>query len=168
MISIRKTYLLGFVIVSLLLLTSAYLQVYEGVIPCPLCSLQRLTFGLFGVLSLIGIFLHTKLWGRISVNLLSFITSITGILLAGRQVWMQHFPTAANNTECGVGLQYLLQALPLNQVMQKVLYEGGVECTKRGWEFLHLNMAEWALVWFMLLLLLTMYLFLKEFKWENR
>lgn len=164
--SIRLAYFFGFLAVCLLLLTSVYLQMFEGVIPCPLCALQRLTFGLLGILLLVGILLHTKFWARMLINFLTASTAILGIFLAGRQIWMQHFPFTGN-TECGVSLQYMVEAFPLNQVLQKILFEGSAECTKRGWEFLHLNMAEWSLVWFLLFLLLALYLFLKEFKWHH-
>lgn len=163
MLSIRKTYLLGFIMVSALLLTSAYLQFYQGIVPCPLCSLQRLTFAMCGFLFLLGVFLHSQFWGRLLINMLALITSVIGILLASRQVWIQHFPSN-NTSECGVSLQYMLQVLPLNQVVQKILFDGSVECTQRGWEFLSLNMAEWAIIWFSLLLFLTVFLFFKEFK----
>lgn len=166
MMSIRSTYLLGFILVCLLLLTSVYLQVFDGILPCPLCSLQRLAFSLLGILFLIGILIHSKLWGRITINALCTITSVLGIFLAGRQVWMQHFPYTGSN-ECGVSLQYMLEAFPINQVLQKILFEGSAECTKRGWEFLHLNMAEWGLAWFLFFLLMSLYLFMREVKWHH-
>lgn len=160
--STRITYALGFVAIIVLLLTSVYLQLFEGFIPCPLCILQRDSLGLLGVLFLIGIFLHAKRFGRLTINFLAILISILGIFLAGRQVWLQHFPSG-DSTECGVSLQYMMQALPLSEVMQKI-FEGSAECTQRGWEFLYLNMAEWALVWFVGFLFLTMYLFMKEVK----
>lgn len=164
--SIRLAYFFGFLVICFLLLTSVYLQMYAEFIPCPLCVLQRLTFGLIGVLLLIGMLFHKKFWGRMVIHFFIALSSVVGIFLAGRQVWMQHLPSV-NPAECGVSLQYMLQALPLNQVLQKVLFEGSTECTKRGWEFLYLNMAEWALVWFVLFLLLALYGFLKEFRWNH-
>lgn len=164
---IRLTYVVGFMIIVLLLSASVYLQMFDGFAPCPLCTLQRLTFLLLGFWFLFGIFLHAKRWGRIFINVLSILTAIIGIMLAGRQIWLQHtIPT--NSNECIASLQYMLEVLPLNQVIQKVLLEGGAECTKRGWEFLHLNMAEWALIWFSVLLLMIISIVLKEFKRTQR
>lgn len=159
--STRLTYLLGFVVICALLLTSAYLQIFDGFTPCPLCSLQRISFGLLGILFFIGLFVSSKVWGRMTVNVLCLMASILGILLAGRQVWLQNFPSDDGN-ECGVSLQYMMQVLPFNEMMQKIL-SGTAECAKSGWEFFHLNMAEWSLIWFILFLLLSFYLFLKEF-----
>src|SRR6516165_1339554 len=137
--SIRSTYFLGFIAIGILLSTSVDLQLFEGIIPCPLCTLPRLSFGLLGVWFLIGIILHAKRGARLFINSLCGLTSIIGIFLAGRQIWLQHFPSP-NNSECGAGLQYMMQILPVNQVMQKI-FEGSAECSQRGWEFLHLNMA---------------------------
>lgn len=162
---IRLAYFLGFLAVCFLLLTSVYLQVFEGAVPCPLCALQRVIFVSLGMILLVGVVLHSRFWGRIVVNLLTATMSLLGILLAGRQIWMQYFPMVGN-TECGVSLQYMLEVFPLHQALQKILFEGSTECTQRGWEFLHLNMAEWSLVWFILFLLLAVYAFLKEFKWH--
>lgn len=163
--SMRLIYVLLFIIICALLLTSVYLQFFDHFIPCPLCVLQRLTFAVLGLLFFIGIFLHTKLFGRFVLNVLALVTSSLGIFLAGRQVWLQHFPLSSN-VECGVSLQYMMQVLPLNQVLQKVL-EGSAECTERGLEFLYLNMAEWSLLWFILFFLLTLYWVLVALKRKN-
>ncbi len=163
--TIRSTYIFGFVTISVLLLISLYLQFFEGIMPCPLCTLQRLSFGLLGIWFLIGILLNTKRKGRVLINFLCGITSMLGIFLAGRQVWLQHFPSP-DNTECGVSIQYMMQVLPMNQVLEKI-FAGSTECTLRGWEFLHINMAEWALIWFIGFFILTLCLFCEELHWNK-
>lgn len=160
--TIRSTYFLGFVAVCALLLTSIGLQVFAGVMPCPLCTLQRFTFGLLGLLFICGLIFYSKFWSRVFINVLCGFTSILGMVLAGRQVYLQHFPPA-DSSECGVSLQYMMQVLPMNEVLRKV-FSGSAECTTRGWEFLHLNMAEWALLWFIVFFILTICLFLEEIK----
>jgi disulfide bond formation protein DsbB len=160
--SIRLTYFIGLILVCLILATSVSLQIFDGILPCPLCTLQRLCFALIGLFCLIGIILHKKRWGRFLINSLSSLTAILGIVLAGRQVWLQQFH-AADGGECGVSLQYMFRVLPLNEVMQKI-FAGSAECSQRGIAFLSLNMAEWALLCFLGFLLLIGYLVLKEFK----
>lgn len=163
--TIRSTYLIGLIIVSTLLLTSFYFQFVEGFIPCPLCTLQRISFGLLGILFLVGILTYAKRPIRILINTLCMLTSMLGIFLAGRQVWLQNFPSP-DNSECGVSIQYMMQVLPLNEVAQKI-FAGSAECTQRGWEFLHLNMAEWTLIWFIGFLIMTLCVFAEEFKWTQ-
>lgn len=164
--SIRSTYLLGFVLASLLLFISIYLQFVDGILPCPLCAFQRATFGLLGVIFLIGIFTYKISILRFFMNGLAILTAVLGIILAGRQIWLQHFPPG--NNECGVSLEYMLATFPINEVIKKIFFEGSAECTQRGWEFLYLNMAEWSLIWFVILFVLSTMLFLKEFKTNNR
>jgi disulfide bond formation protein DsbB len=160
MAAMRKYYGLGFVLVSMLLFTSLYLQFYDGFQPCPLCTLQRFAFVLLGVFYLIGLICYR--WGflRITSSVLALLSTIIGLALAGRQIWLQHFPSASG-TECGVSLQYMLQALPINEVAQRI-FQGTAECSTRGWEFLTLNMAEWSLVWFVIFFLLSAYLVKKR------
>jgi len=158
--SIRLTYFLSFIIISAILLTSIYFQVVDGIMPCPLCTLQRLTFGLLGILFLIGLITHRKTCLRKLINSLCGLVALLGVFLAGRQVWLQHFPST-DTSECGVSLQYMMQVLPMNEVIQKI-FTGSAECTQRGWEFLQLNMAEWALMFFIGFTLLAIGLLIKD------
>lgn len=158
--STRTIYSLGLVVVFVILLSSLYFQFYDGFEPCPLCTLQRLTFFLLGIVFLFGIFLYKHSLSKYIINVLVMITSILGIFFAGRQVWLQHFPSSGSS-ECGVSLQYMLQVLPVNEAIQKI-FEGTAECAQRTWHFLYLTMAEWALIWFILFFLLGLYLLLKK------
>lgn len=162
----RLSYVIGFLIICTLLTTSVYLQFFKGMQPCPLCALQRVCFGLLGIWFALGIVLYARHAWRLTINLLCGITSVLGLFFAGRQIWLQNYPPL-NAGECGVSLQYLYKALPFNQLVQKI-FEGSAECTERGWEFLHLNMAEWAFTWFVLFILLSAVLLLEEFRWNHK
>ncbi len=158
--SIRSHYIFGLIIITALLSTSLYLQFYDGFMPCPLCTLQRVTFFFLGILFILGIFLHAQRWGRLIINLFTLCVSSAGILFAGRQVWLQHFPPT-DTSECGVSLHYMLQVLPVNEVVRKI-FSGSAECTQIGWKFLSLSMAEWTMAWFILFFLLSFYLLMKK------
>ena len=164
--SIRSTYLFSLIVICVLLFTSVYFQLVDGILPCPLCTLQRITFGMLGILFLIGILANSKPKLRLMTNLCCWLFSIIGMLLAGRQVWLQNFPSI-DSGECGVSIQYMLQVLPVHQVIQKI-FSGGTECTQRGWEFLHLNMAEWALIWFIGFFIITLCVFFEEMRWKHK
>jgi protein dithiol:quinone oxidoreductase len=69
-----------------------------------------------------------------------------GAALAGRQVWLQSLPKD-QVPACGMGLDYMLDTLPFTDVLRKVL-EGSGECAEKSWEFLHLSIAGWTLVFF--------------------
>jgi disulfide bond formation protein DsbB len=74
--------------------------------------------------------------------------SVLGAAIATRHVWLQNLPKD-RVPECGPGLDYLLNRLPLAQVLEKVL-QGSGECAEAGWRFLGLTIAGWSLAWFVL------------------
>lgn len=157
--STRMLYLFGFILVAGLLTFSVYLQVFQGFIPCPLCSLQRIAFGVLGILFLAGLFLYKHKLARLFIHSFGVLMSLAGILLAGRQIWLQHYP--ADSAECGVSLQYMMQVLPWHEVAQKV-FMGTAECAERSWEFLSIDMAEWSFIWFCFFLIMMLYLLIKR------
>lgn len=144
--SIRSTYLLSFLSITALLLFSLYLQFYGGFVPCPLCTLQRLSFAAIGLLSIVGYLVFNYRQLEFLVRSICILLTIVGMSLAVRQAWLQYFPHP-NTNECGVSLQYMLQVLPLDEVARKI-FAGTAECSLKSWEFLSLGMPEWATIWF--------------------
>ena len=147
-LSERSTYLLSFLLTAGLLGITFYLQKFDGFIPCPLCILQRITLGSLYVIFLLAWLLGTKKIVSFVFALLASLISLLGILLSGRQVWLQHLPKD-KNAGCGVSLQYLMHALPFKEVVAKVM-QGTAECSEKGWEFLNLSLASWSLIWFVI------------------
>jgi disulfide bond formation protein DsbB len=74
------------------------------------------------------------------------IIGCAGAGFAARQVWLQSLPKD-QVPACGMGLDYMLDTLPFTDVLRKVL-EGSGECAEKSWEFLHLSIAGWTLVFF--------------------
>ena len=62
---------------------------------------------------------------------------------------------------CGPGLDYLRELLPLGGVIRTVLTGSG-ECARVDWTLFGLSMAEWGLVWFVLLALWALCLLLRR------
>lgn len=144
--SIRVLFFAIFITVIALLGFGFYLELYQGFQPCPLCNLQRLCFMVIAVCTLLGALLHRR---RFMARVLSVFTGIFALFGAGfalRQTWIQVFPSA-DLTECGVSVQYMMQVLPWHEVAKKIL-SGSAECSQRTWEFLSLSMAEWSLICF--------------------
>jgi disulfide bond formation protein DsbB len=142
----RATYFIGFILTLGLLAVTFYLQKFDGFIPCPLCILQRVTFIGLGIFFFLGWTFSARKLISALFGILAFLVSLLGILLSGRQVWLQHLPPD-KNADCSVSLQYLMHALPFDQVIAKIM-QGTAECSQKGWEFLSLSMAEWSLIWF--------------------
>ena len=113
------SYFIAFAIVLILLAGANYLQFYVGVNPCPLCILQRIVMGALGLIFLLGTIINFKSCARISLGLLGLLTSLLGILLSGRQAWLQHLPKNLSSN-CDVSLNYMLKVLPFNEVAKKI------------------------------------------------
>lgn len=161
-ISQRSAYFLGFLAVIALLGTVAYLQAFKGFEPCPLCILQRFALMLLGVVFFFGMLIKLKKPGHFFIGLLAFVFSTLGAFFAGRQVWLQHLPPN-QNAGCGASLDYMLQVLPLREVLKKVL-EGSTECSQVGLEFLHLSLAGWSLVCFCIFILMSLWQLCRTFR----
>jgi disulfide bond formation protein DsbB len=163
--STRDTYFGAFLTTIILLGVTFYLQKYDGFVPCPLCILQRFALGILGLGFLSGWIFYSKKSTTLIICTLSTAFALAGIFLSGRQVWLQHLPPD-KNADCGVSLQYLINALPFDQVIAKVM-RGTAECSQKGWEFLHMSLAEWSLICFLGFLLVCLYQ-LKEVVFRNR
>jgi len=150
--SIRLTYLIGFILIITLLLTATALEVYLKIHPCPLCSLQRVTMGILGILFFLGMILRLNKMGYLILGCLEILTSITGILLSGRQVWLQHVPPQGLG-ECGISLMYTFKIFPFLDAIKHV-WRGGTECSQDGWIFLNLSLAGWSMIWFCIFFIL--------------
>ncbi len=144
---IRFGYFLGFLLIVLLLGLAEYLEIYKGMVPCPLCMMQRMVLIFLAVVFFVGMIFRMKRPGLFTVGLLALLTCISGILLSGRQAWLQHTPTT-NLGECGASLGYMFQTLPLMEALKHV-WTGGIECSQQGWAFMNLSLAEWSLLGFL-------------------
>lgn len=138
---------LGFVICSLLLTYAYYLEFYQNLQPCPLCTLQRLAFAVLGFVFLIAAVHNPWRWGGKIYAALIALTAGIGAGIAGRHVWLQiRQPEEA--VVCLPGLDYLLKAFPFTEALHLVLFESG-DCSGIDWTFLGLSMPTWTLLAFL-------------------
>ena len=112
--------------------------------PCPLCILQRVAVMVVGALFLVA-FLHNPAdRGARVYGALIDLAAVAGIFIAARHVWIIAQP-AGTVAECGASLDYMMDVLPLHEVLGKVL-SGSGECAKVTWRFLGLSMPAWVLM----------------------
>ena len=133
-----------------------YLEHFKGLQPCPLCVFQRVGLMAMGLFAFIGLVHNPKntIVKRIYAGLASLgILWSTGV--AARHVWIQHLPPS-EVPSCGPGLNYLVDVLPLKEVLSQVLTGSG-ECAKIDWTFLGQSMPVWSLVFFSFLLLVCLW-----------
>jgi len=145
----RLGYLAGFLMSGGLIAYALYLQHYEYQNPCPLCILQRVVYIVLMVVFLIGALHGPRRTGVYVYSALLTVVSLVGAGIATRHVWLQHLPKD-KVPECGPGLNYMLDRFPLVEAFAKI-FRGSGECAEVGWKLLGLSVAEWSLVWFILL-----------------
>jgi disulfide bond formation protein DsbB len=145
----RAGNLVGFAICAALLGYAHYSQHVLGLEPCPLCILQRIAVLATG-LAFLGAALHRAArTGAVAWAALIALTAAIGAAIAARHVWITTQPPGSV-AECGASLDYMLEVLPLREVLAKVLTGSG-ECGKIDWRFLGLSMPVWVLGWLLAL-----------------
>jgi protein dithiol:quinone oxidoreductase len=149
----RIAYFLAFFVCATLICAALYLQYVEGLEPCPLCVFQRICVIIMGIIFLAAGFHHPGRFGATVYALLQLLAGGAGIAFAARQVWLQSLPPDQVPT-CSMGLNYMLDTLPFTDVLKKV-FEGSGECAEKSWEFLHLSLAAWMLVFFIAIIATT-------------
>lgn len=146
---------------ALLAIAYFYFQKQLGLPPCPLCMFQRACLVGVGFFCLLGIIIRPK---KVGAKLLAFgatISTVLGLGIAGRQVWLQHLPKD-QVPECGPDLAFMLDSFPLVETIQTV-FSGSGECAEVQWQFIGLSMPEWMIIVFTLMLIICLrLLFTKE------
>lgn len=146
--SFRAQFALGAVLCAALLGYALYVQHGMFMMPCPLCILQRVAFAAMGVFFLAGAVVGPRpAWLRKLVSVLVAASSATG---AGIAIWhlrMQHLPASEVPSCSGMDLGYMLDAFPLQKVIEKV-FTGSGECAVVDWTFLGVSMPGWTLIWY--------------------
>jgi len=121
-----------------------YAEHILGLEPCPMCIFQRLSTILLGLIFLIGSFPIASRSSRLIIGLLISLTSLSGILVASRHVWLQNLPSE-KVPGCGPGLDFMVENFPLSDVFEMVL-SGSGECANVDWSLLGLSMPAWVII----------------------
>ena len=143
-LSVRTHSFLGFCACFLLMSYALYAEHILGLEPCPMCIFQRISTMLLGLIFLIGSFPITSRLSRRIIGLLISLTSLSGILVASRHVWLQNLPPE-KVPGCGPGLDFMVENFPLADVFEMV-FSGSGECANVDWSLLGLSMPSWVII----------------------
>lgn len=132
---------LGFLACVALMAYALYAEHVLGLEPCPLCIFQRIAVIALGVLFLAAAIHNPARTGTRIYGALQLLAVIGGLSIVGRHVWIQAQPPGTV-AACGAGLDYLMEIMPLTEVITKVLTGSG-ECGSVDWTFLGLSMPWW-------------------------
>lgn len=147
----ERRYLVLLGIICLALIGGAlYMQVVLEEAPCPLCILQRYALLLIAIFAFIGAAMSTR--RSLTVfEVLVVLAALGGVAAAGHHVYTQFYPAVS----CGVDvLQPIVDGLPLAKVFPLVFQVDGF-CDTPYPPILGLSLAQWALVAFVLVVVLV-------------
>ncbi len=142
-ITTRQANALGFAACALLFGYALYQQHVMGLEPCHLCVFQRIGVLAIGIVFLVAALHGPGRGGAKVYGLLAGAAAAVTAGIAARHVWIQQQPPGSVPA-CGADLDFMLDVMPLQEVVAKVLAGGG-ECQKIDWQFLGLSMPVWVL-----------------------
>lgn len=141
-------------LLTIVILTAALVMQYAfGLMPCPLCLVQRGIFVLIFIFSLIEFLSRRKNVLRTFFCCITGLVSVLGMLVAGRHIWLQNTP-ASEIPSCLPSLDYLVDTFSLAQIVAKV-FAGSSECSEVSWTFLGLSIPEQTFILFLLYFLFS-------------
>lgn len=131
-----------------------YLQYVQDLEPCPLCMTQRIFFYLVAFCGLTALFNRSSNIFRTITAGFGSLFSLVGLLVAGRQLWLQSLPED-QVPACGPGFDFIMETFPLMEAIE-IMFRGNGNCAEVVWTFLGLSIPGWSFVAFSGLLLINL------------
>ena len=127
-----------------LLAFGLYLQEVVGLVPCPMCIVQRYALILIAVCAAL-----TGATGKKGLQVTGYVAMVVlgvlGAYVAARQSWLQWYPPEV--ASCGRDLYGMIETFPLQRAIP-MIFRGGGDCTQVDWTFLGGTIANWSFLWF--------------------
>ena len=126
-----------------------YLQEVQGLVPCPMCIVQRdaMLAIVFGSL-IAALFKDRSGFGHRAWMAGAgwvLISAAFGAFVAARQSWLQWYPPEI--LTCGRDFYGMIEAFPLQRVVP-MIFKGSGDCAAVTWTFLGGSIANWSFVCF--------------------
>ncbi|MEM1082078.1 MAG: disulfide bond formation protein B [Pseudomonadota bacterium] len=150
----RAPFALIFFICAALLAFAYYAQYVMYLDPCPMCILQRFAFMIMAAGALLGMIHGSRGPSRWLYVLVVWLGGIWGLITAGRHVWIQNLPPD-QVPDCGAGFAYNVELFGWGEAIRSA-FAGSGDCALVSWRFLGLTMPGWTLVWYVILMLISL------------
>ena len=137
-------------VAGVLLAGALFMELVVGMAPCPLCMMQRVWFAIAALIAYAGL-IHNPAWGI--YPLLTIVSALVGGGFSMRQLWLQSLP-ADQVPACGPDLQYMIEVLPLSDVLAAMM-SGTGDCATVSFQFVGITLPGWALVGFAVITVLS-------------
>jgi len=137
-----------------LLAYGLYLQHVVGLVPCPMCIVQRYALVLVALIAGVSAFFQRGFWqtgGLIKMGLFAGF----GAFVAARQSLLQWNPPEVMS--CGRDFYGMIESFPLQRAIP-MIFKGGGDCSAVDWTFLGLTIANWSFLCFSGIVLLAILL----------
>lgn len=126
---------------------------------CPLCILQRMLYLALGLSAVLGLLAWPIRTARIVASLLMLATSACGAFIAGYQTYIQRF---AQDVQCSGEAAWWELFVDWAGERAPLFFQASGLCSDPAWKFLGLSIAEYSLVGFCVLTLLSLYALLQS------
>lgn len=150
----RPYYFLLFFICHELIIAAYYFEIYLGLEPCPLCMVSRTIVIILGLSFLLAALHNPKKLTRKIYHGFFSLFAFLGVLVSGRHIYLQSLPPE-DVPSCGPGLDYMLETLPMSDVLKQVMHGSG-ECAEVSWRFMSLSMPVWMLIIYLAFMVLSL------------
>lgn len=121
-----------------------YLQHAVGLVPCPMCIVQRYALVLIAIIA--GLTAASGKKGlHLGGSMLLLASAGFGAYVAARQSWLQWYPPEV--VSCGRDLYGMIETFPLQRVIP-MIFKGSGDCTAVDWTFLGGSIANWSFLSF--------------------
>lgn len=166
---------------TVLLISSYFIENFLTVEPCVLCAMQRILFVWILGTSVVGFLLELIFTFLFLKNFLTslvynvfawfclgniLLCSFFGVVIAGRQSWLQYFAAKLvhqNISSCSGGLEQLIMQHPISMVF-KIAINGNLACSEVHFKILGLSLANWSMASFLVILLFNIAVIYKKLK----
>lgn len=149
--------ILNLLVVVLVVCSMLFALYYlEGVLylePCPLCMVDRVLLIVIASACLIAVIHNSNGIMRWVYSLVAGVFSVVGVGVAARHIWLQGLPPD-QVPECGPGLIYMLEMLPLGDVIKRI-FIGSSQCAEVSWKFLGMTIPQQTLLLFIVILMIV-------------
>ena len=154
---VRRGLLLTLTGALFLVIAALLYEQITGLLPCPLCWIQRWVFIAFAGLSLLALFFSRWAGFRWPLILLYAALTATGAGVALRHLYIKLNPQMVG---CGMDVEMLLDFFPLKEALTHMLL-GSSDCAQQA-DFLGLPLPSWSLTGYLLLGTLAIYSLYKK------
>ena len=135
-----------------------YLQEVVGLVPCPMCIVQRYALVLVALVAGISAFFPRGPLQTAGMVLMGLLAGF-GAFVAARQSLLQWSPPEV--LSCGRDFYGMIESFPLRRAIP-MIFKGSGDCSAVDWTFLGLSIANWSFLCFTGILVIAVLLLVRR------